>query len=599
MTQLEKEYQSRVRRMESMLEVLNYLLAHLEEPLSAEQVALKFDYNKKYFEGIFAEYFGMPFHRFLKKIRLRKAAEALVKNGTVKKEWSRYGFESNVSFSSGFKKEFGVSPKKFLEMGEPAPSMPERGELFGIPIRVEYQKVEEMTLSGYPMETVHGNQTDLLAEAAYALDHTDPHVELDALEEWYGIWWFDRKEKEQLKYLTAAAPSCERGFHDCSLETVVIPEDEYAVFSCKRRENAQENALAARLLARYALTEWKLLANKRPNSMGWTFERFDRERNYLYVPIIDLEEDTVSIPNRSSGVDTWAVYIDKHIREDLTLSSLAGMAHYTVKSFRDIFTMYYAIDPVEYIQKRRLYEAAGELSRCCSMADGSEKKIDGRKLRRIAEKYRFPSFKIFQEQFREEFHEEPESYQSIHFGAVDLNQVYEQNKEQLTVTLEMMEDLYFVGKAIKSGSPEQDYQDISMLASFWFREDYPELKKMMPDGNLEGITKAALWDSRTSETDGETLYEYMLGPVTNGRSLICSEGLPEGFRCYHLRGGRNMVFSTQEPSDREQLTGAFRLLTRCAFFGWIREHFYQYDGERLTYVKYENEKLYFYVPVKG
>ena len=104
--------------------------------------------------------------------------------------------------------------------------------------------------------------------------------------------------------------------------------------------------------------------------------------------------------------------------------------------------------------------------------------------------------------------------------------------------------------------------------------------------------QAAVWDEVENPETGEVLYEYVLGPVA-------AEGgkLPEGWKRFRLEGGWYAVFETEGPEDAPELAEDFRLLTRCAFYGWIQENMYRYDGNRITYVRYRRRKLEFYVPI--
>lgn len=589
-----QKYNLYVKKMEKMKDIAEYIKEHAEEELTAEIVAEQLGYNKKYFESIFAEYFEMPFHRYFKKYRLRKAAEVLEKDHSVKNEWKRYGFNSNVSFSAGFKKEFGISPREFIDRGLLAPSMPDKKKLFGIPIRVGQGYVDTFDILGYPIRPINGNETDLLEDAAYALDHEDAVLDPYDIEDCCGVWWYDFENTHDLYYLVGREKYEEKILKDRELTRVHVEGDYYSVFSYKRLGDPKADACMSRLLVRYALLEWKLTSFVKPNNMGWTFERFGKEYNYLYVPIKAKSEDDKLLIGRGQGVDTWTNYIDKHICKQLTLSVLADKANYTVQSYRRIFTMYYAIDPMSYVRKRRLYQAAADIGKLDSTlvdTDSHQKRIE-----RIAEKYFYSSYRDFCELFEKEFQVSPEDYGQVNFGAIDLNQFYRQNKENLKLTPVCRDDLYFVGKKIKAAEGEPDYLDISNLAAFWFKDSFDDIPQRIQE--YKGA-KAAIWDAFQAEDGGEVVYEYMLGPVVEEKMELFRNDFHEPYKFYHLKGGKYIVFETLSSSDKGNLTNTFRTLTRCAFFGWYRENLYRSDGERLTFVIYENEKLYFYVPVNG
>lgn len=609
----DREYRSRCKQMDKMHQILNYLLGHMEDTLSAEIVSEAFGYNKKYLELIFQKYYEMPFYQFVKKMKLRKSAEALIRNGTVKNEWSIYGYQSNISYSNAFKKEFGSSPRAFLNKGELVPSMPMRMELFETPIKLEYLNVDARSLVGHPIKTEHSGDADIISDAAYALFDPELKESLGALGSWTGLWWNDYNQNNQLYYMVAKD---EGDFqNDLRREHIQIPKDYYAVFSFKRFEDDKETAYMMRLLCRYVFREWKLLSYKSPNTMGWIFEHYDEETASLCIPLIKRTEGEGILAYKGYSVDVWTEYIDKHITEKLTIAHLAEIVHYSERSYREIFTMYYEMDPVEYIRKRRLYETALELKRKdVSIEDASktilrkssdlvltaeeEEELEIRKaakkaMRKITKQYRFSSIEQFKEQFLEEFGVEAEKIDQVKFNPINLMQYYNEHIGSLKISVRTEDDLYFYGKPIKKEMEELHSLDVSELASFWFRESYPSLS----GSPLKEIkTKAAVWDSHKDFESGEWINEYILGPVVDGNQLPDEK---EGFKLIKMEAGRYAVFETKNESDVAELTKAYRLMTKCAFYGWIHENMFRYSGKRMTFVKYENEKLYFYVPVKN
>ena len=59
------------------------------------------------------------------------------------------------------------------------------------------------------------------------------------------------------------------------------------------------------------------------------------------------------------------------------------------------------------------------------------------------------------------------------------------------------------------------------------------------------------------------------------------------------------MFMTTARTDLEGMEEAFRLLTRCAFGGWINENRYRVDMSRRTFVRWQKGKFFFYVPLIG
>ena len=98
----------------------------------------------------------------------------------------------------------------------------------------------------------------------------------------------------------------------------------------------------------------------------------------------------------------------------------------------------------------------------------------------------------------------------------------------------------------------------------------------------------ALWcNSRSGKG-----YDYILGPV------VAEFGnLPDNVRNFTVEGGKYAVFETLEESDEANLADTYRMLTRLVFYGWIKENRVRVNLNKLTYVRYYDRKLHFYVPL--
>ena len=50
-------------------------------------------------------------------------------------------------------------------------------------------------------------------------------------------------------------------------------------------------------------------------------------------------------------------------------------------------------------------------------------------------------------------------------------------------------------------------------------------------------------------------------------------------------------------SDRNMMADTYRMLMRCSFYGWIKDNRFRVDFSRLTFVRFMNNKYYFYIPI--
>lgn len=106
------------RRDAEFVERLNDLMEkHLcEETFYVEQLAEKMFMSRSNFYRKIKSLFGISPNDYMKRFRLRKAAEMVRNNDYLIKEiYERVGFKSSSYFSACFREEFGMTPKQYKE----------------------------------------------------------------------------------------------------------------------------------------------------------------------------------------------------------------------------------------------------------------------------------------------------------------------------------------------------------------------------------------------------------------------------------------------------------------------------------------------------
>lgn len=84
-----------------------------------------------------------------------------------------------------------------------------------------------------------------------------------------------------------------------------------------------------------------------------------------------------------------------------------------------------------------------------------------------------------------------------------------------------------------------------------------------------------------------------------GEASVATACERDGAHRETVPGGYYEVFWVADDLEAYSLVDAFRLLTRCAFGGWIRDNRWRVDFSRRTFVEWRARKLYFYVPTIG
>ncbi len=92
---------------------LQYITAHLAEPISLEQLA-SFSYVSKYhLSHAFSREVGVSIYRYIMLRRLLLAKQLLTQGESAKQVCRNCGFADYTSFYRAFKSEYGISPSQF------------------------------------------------------------------------------------------------------------------------------------------------------------------------------------------------------------------------------------------------------------------------------------------------------------------------------------------------------------------------------------------------------------------------------------------------------------------------------------------------------
>lgn len=100
------------------LSIARYIQDHYSHDLHLEHMAEQLDTSAKYFSNYFKKTFGINFVEYLNKVRLAKASE-LLKNTelSVADIGERTGYQNSSTFTSTFKKYYGISPSDYRKSG--------------------------------------------------------------------------------------------------------------------------------------------------------------------------------------------------------------------------------------------------------------------------------------------------------------------------------------------------------------------------------------------------------------------------------------------------------------------------------------------------
>ncbi len=100
-------------------QLVAYIEAHHNEPLTLDLLAEKFSFNPKYLSSLVKNKVGVGFSDFLVQLRIKKAAELLTRTGLdIKTIAARVGYDDPQYFHRVFKKTTGHTPAQFRRESE-------------------------------------------------------------------------------------------------------------------------------------------------------------------------------------------------------------------------------------------------------------------------------------------------------------------------------------------------------------------------------------------------------------------------------------------------------------------------------------------------
>ncbi|MBP3633348.1 MAG: helix-turn-helix transcriptional regulator [Oscillospiraceae bacterium] len=96
---------------------MEYILAHLEEPLQVPNIAKAIHVSQSCLQRSFRACAGESVYAHLLRTKLRLAAELLAQGKTVSDAARAVGFGNSNHFCRCFKKEFGINPSQAKKQG--------------------------------------------------------------------------------------------------------------------------------------------------------------------------------------------------------------------------------------------------------------------------------------------------------------------------------------------------------------------------------------------------------------------------------------------------------------------------------------------------
>ncbi len=97
-------------------EIIDYINAHLEEAITAQDLSQQFYLSRFHLLREFKKYSGTTLHKFIVQKKLILAKELILQGIPITQVYEQCGFGDYSNFFRAFKNEYGVTPKQFFQL---------------------------------------------------------------------------------------------------------------------------------------------------------------------------------------------------------------------------------------------------------------------------------------------------------------------------------------------------------------------------------------------------------------------------------------------------------------------------------------------------
>ena len=232
---MSKEYNIQKDYSERINKVLNYIQDNIEKPFQLKELSEIGNFSQFHFHRIISSFLNEPLNSYIKRKRLEKSAQLLRFSKKSITEISYIvGYETPSSFSSAFKKKFGISPtnykKKHKTISEFENKKPEKINFDFEPVikTIPSKKVAYIRVFGkYEKEKI-GKAWDILFQFGKENNLLNKYTEL------YGISYDDPEMSDNKNYEYNACISIERNIKpNGKIGMKEIKGGKFAVFAFK------------------------------------------------------------------------------------------------------------------------------------------------------------------------------------------------------------------------------------------------------------------------------------------------------------------------------------------------------------------------------
>ncbi|MGE7859830.1 AraC family transcriptional regulator [Bacillus mobilis] len=282
-------------------------------------------------------------------------------------------------------------------------------------------------------------------------------------------------------------------------------------------------------------------------------------------------------------------YIEMHIKKELTANEIAEYVGYSVFHFCRVFSLCQGTPLMDYVRKKRLIQARGEL-------------LSNRKIIDIAFDYGFKTASGFSKAFRKEFGYSPTVYITRNSSLSTCKNIIKIEGFNMNPILTKKSAFKVAGYGIETNISNGYMKDI---AAYWDTYTGDNLEsKMYEQLNPPKHGEVGICVSSSDESN----VKYLFGVIVDDYSRVTTDmmtfDVPEAEYAVFTTPPVDNV-ETAATYDADPLSEAVKVTWKYIFEEWFQESDYFFDETKIDFEYYderchglENAVMEIYVPIK-
>lgn len=258
-----------------------YIEAHLDERITARDLADLLGYSLYHFCRFFRSMEGISAGAYVRKRRLERASRELMTTDCVTDVALRSGFDTPSGFTRAFRRQYGFTPTEYKKAG-------------GISMTPELKKLDPFAAIGYSLAPPEG-EVDVLECGAYWLGKDFSSVSKEEYQKLtypgyaeIGAWMHPDQNSSDLRYFLGPEVKS-TDYVPEGMVMLEFPAAEYAVFTVPPAQGLEALQENIRKTWKYIFSQWFDTSEWKYDESKMDFERYCGEKTCIYVPVIRKE----------------------------------------------------------------------------------------------------------------------------------------------------------------------------------------------------------------------------------------------------------------------------------------------------------------------